>query len=89
MSDALLPIEAIAEKLEIPQQYLDVRGKYTAKVRLELLTEAKTKPRGKLILVTATTPTKYGEGKTVTSIGLTQALEQIGHRYSYQLYSCE
>ena len=75
-----MPIEAIAEKLEIPPAYLDSRGKYTAKVRLELLSESKSAPRGKLILVTATTPTKYGEGKTVTSIGLTQALEQIGHR---------
>lgn len=79
MSEELLPIQAVAEKLGMPEHCLDLRGKYTAKVSLDLLSDAKP-ARGKLILVTATTPTKYGEGKTVTTIGLTQALAKIGHR---------
>lgn len=77
MSDALLPIQAIADKLGIAEEHLDLRGKYTAKVRLDLMNDQPA--RGKMILVTATTPTKYGEGKTVTTIGLTQALSYIGH----------
>lgn len=79
MSENLLPIGDVAGKLDIPEQYLEPRGRHTAKVRLELLNEPPVR-QGKLILVTATTPTKYGEGKTVTSIGLTQALAHIGHR---------
>ena len=76
----LLPIQAIADKLEIAEQFLEPRGKYCAKIRLELLRESRPARSGKLILVTATTPTKFGEGKTVVSIGLAQALEQIGYR---------
>ncbi len=76
----LLPIQAIADKLEIAEEYLEPRGKYCAKVRLELLRDSAPARSGKLILVTATTPTKFGEGKTVVSIGLAQALEQIGYR---------
>ena len=76
----LLPIQAIADKLKIAEQYLEPRGKYCAKIRLELLRESQPARSGKMILVTATTPTKFGEGKTVVSIGLAQALEQIGHR---------
>ena len=76
----LLPIQAIADKLKIAEQYLEPRGKYCAKIRLELLRESQPARSGKMILVTATTPTKFGEGKTVVSIGLAQALEQIGYR---------
>jgi formate--tetrahydrofolate ligase len=78
----LLPMEAIAAKLDIPDSLYERRGVATAKLSLELLSEPteQQKPLGKLILVTATTPTVSGEGKTVTSIGLVQGLERIGKR---------
>ena len=79
----LLPIEAIAAKLGLPDDMLEKRSAVSAKLSLDLLkTEAGQggRPLGKLILVTATTPTVSGEGKTVTSIGLVQGLERIGKR---------
>ncbi|MCL5742523.1 MAG: formate--tetrahydrofolate ligase [Acidobacteria bacterium] len=80
MSAKMLQIRQIADKLSIEDQYLEYYGKYTAKLRLELLTEHPARPPGKLILVTAITPTSRGEGKTVVSIGLAQAIEQCGKR---------
>jgi formate--tetrahydrofolate ligase len=80
MHKTLLPIEDVARKLEIPDRYLEPLGRYGAKVRLEVLADPLYKRRGKLILVTATTPTASGEGKTVTSIGLTQGLALLGKR---------
>jgi formate--tetrahydrofolate ligase len=80
MSQSILPIQVIAQKLQLPERYYEPLGRYGAKIRLELLSDAKFQPRGKLILVTATTPTPSGEGKTVTAIGLTQGLERIGRR---------
>src|SRR5215831_4459905 len=80
MTHSLLPIDSIARKLELPEAYFEPIGRYGAKLKLELLSDAAFPPRGKLILVTATTPTASGEGKTVTSIGLTQGLERIGRR---------
>src|SRR5216684_2561940 len=80
MSQALLPIQSIAKKLNLPEAYFEPLGRYGAKLRLELLSDPAFPPRGKLILVTATTPTASGEGKTVTSIGLTQGLERIGRK---------
>jgi len=76
----LLPIEDVAGKLEIPEKYVERAGAYGAKVRLELLADPAYKRRGKLILVTATTPTASGEGKTVTAIGLTQGLALLGKK---------
>ncbi len=73
----LLPITEVAAKLGIPDQYLEPLGRYGAKVKLALLADPAFPRRGKLILVTATTPTVSGEGKTVTSIGLTQGLEHV------------
>ena len=78
MEPRLLPITAIADKLHIASRYLEQLGTYGAKLRLELLNDASLPERGRLILVTATTPTVSGEGKTVTAIGLTQGLERIG-----------
>lgn len=78
MTKRLLPIQEIAEKLKIPQNYVEQRGPYSAKLSLDLLKDPRLGRRGKLILVTATTPTVSGEGKTITAIGLVQALEQIG-----------
>jgi formate--tetrahydrofolate ligase len=80
MPKTLLPIQAVARKLEIPEQYYEQIGPYGAKVRLELLGDPRYQRRGKLILVTATTPTASGEGKTVTAIGLTQGLALLGKR---------
>jgi formate--tetrahydrofolate ligase len=73
----LLPIEAIASKLNLPEALYERRSPISAKLSLDLL---KGQRRGKMILVTATTPTTSGEGKTVTSIGLVQGLEKIGKR---------
>lgn len=80
MHKTLLPIQAIAQKLQIPEKYFEQVGPYGAKVRLELLADPAFKRRGKLILVTATTPTASGEGKTVTAIGLTQGLALLGQK---------
>src|SRR5580698_210631 len=80
MNKDLLPIEAIVEKLALPEKYVERLGPYGAKLKLELLDDATIPVRGKFILVTATTPTVSGEGKTVTSIGLVQGLEKIGKR---------
>jgi formate--tetrahydrofolate ligase len=80
MNNQLLPIDIVASKLNIPSQYLEPRGPYGAKLKLALLQDPNLPTRGKLILVTATTPTVSGEGKTVTAIGLTQGLERIGKK---------
>src|ERR1700759_2126227 len=80
MNKDLLPIEAIVEKLNLPEKFVERLGPYGAKIKLDLLTDPSLPVRGKLILVTATTPTISGEGKTVTSIGLVQGLEKIGKR---------
>lgn len=75
------PIEAIAAKLNIPESSYERRSPISAKLSLKLLHQnTGAKDPGKLILVTATTPTTSGEGKTVTSIGLVQGLEAIGKR---------
>ena len=71
------PIEDIAEKLGIGEEYLERYGKYKAKVDLSYLADTK-KPDGRLILVTAITPTPAGEGKTTTAIGLADGLRKIG-----------
>ena len=76
----MLPIREIADQLEIPEDYLEYYGKYTAKLRLELLSNLRPRREGKLILVTAMTPTSHGEGKTVVSIGLAQAIQQLGKK---------
>jgi formate--tetrahydrofolate ligase len=80
MKKDLLPIGDIAAKLGLPEQYLEPRGPHSAKVCLELLNDPAFTRKGRLILVTATTPTTAGEGKTVTAIGLTQGLERIGKK---------
>ena len=71
------PITEIAARLGIENGHLELYGNYKAKLPLHLIDESKIK-KGKLILVTAITPTPAGEGKTTTSIALTQALNRIG-----------
>ncbi len=73
----LRPIEEIAEQLGIKPEDLELYGKYKAKLPLSFIDRSKF---GKLILVSAITPTPAGEGKTTVSIGLTQALNRIGKR---------
>jgi formate--tetrahydrofolate ligase len=76
----LLPIEEIARKLSLLPTEYESMGAYGAKLNLSLLDNPELPVRGKLIIVTATTPTTSGEGKTVVSIGLAQALERIGRK---------
>lgn len=72
------PVEKIAKKLGINKKYLIPYGKYIAKIDLSILEKIKNRSRGKYILVTAITPTPLGEGKTVTTIGLSMALNRLG-----------
>ena len=74
----LEPIEAIAWKLGISSTEITPMGKSVAKITWEALKSRFNKPQGSLVLVTSVNPTPFGEGKTVTTIGLTQALCQIG-----------
>lgn len=83
-ASTMLPIETIAEKLEISDYDLEHYGKYKAKVTLT--GEAiESKEKGKLILVTAINPTPAGEGKTTTSVGLGDALQKIGKKAAIAL----
>lgn len=77
-SNQLLPIESIAKNCGINNEYLIPHGKYVAKVDLAIINANENKPKGKLILVTAITPTPLGEGKTVNTIGLSEGLNYIG-----------
>ena len=76
-ANVMEPIAAIAERAGVDEKYLEPYGKYKAKVDYALLDES-PRPDGKLILVTAITPTPAGEGKTTTSIGLADGLRRIG-----------
>src|ERR1700712_72360 len=80
MAKDLLRIEDVAAKLGLDEGLYEKRSPVSAKISLELLENSRYPKRGKLILVTATTPTVSGEGKTVTSIGLVQGLEKIGKK---------
>lgn len=73
-------ITKIAEKIDIPEDYVEPYGKYIAKVDLKIWEKVKNNKDGKLILVTAMTPTPAGEGKTTTSIGLSMALNRVGKK---------
>ena len=74
------PIREVAAKLSIPEEDLELYGKYKAKLSDGLLERTKDNPDGKLVLVTAINPTPAGEGKTTTSIGLGQALGRLGKK---------
>ena len=75
---AMKNITAVAAAAGVDEKYVEPYGRYKAKLSLELLRERADAPDGKLILVTAITPTPAGEGKTTTSIGLADALRRIG-----------
>lgn len=74
------PINEIGESIGIPATELENYGHYKAKVSLKFTRELEEKPNGKLILVTAISPTPAGEGKTTTTVGLGQALSQLGKK---------
>ena len=74
------PIKEVAEKLGIDEDALSLYGNYKAKISAGQLEALKDKPDGKLILVTAISPTPAGEGKTTTSVGLVDALAAIGKK---------
>jgi len=76
----LLPIEDVAAKLGVREEELEFYGKTKAKITLEVFRRLQSAPAGKLILVTAINPTPAGEGKTTTSIGLTDALCRLGRK---------
>ena len=73
----MLPIAEIAKKLGIPEEDLELYGRYKAKIGENFISAPKIK-KGKLILVTAINPTPAGEGKTTTTVGLGMALNKIG-----------
>ena len=76
-------IEKIAEKVEIEKEDLELYGKYKAKISNEVYEKRKDKKDGKLILVTAISPTPLGEGKTTMSIAIADGLRKIGKKSIY------
>ena len=76
----LAPITEIASKLQIPEDALELYGNNKAKISNEYITSLQREPDGKLVLVTAITPTPAGEGKTTMTVGLGDALNRIGRR---------
>ena len=84
-----LPISAIAAKLNLTPDDLELYGKYKAKISRQTLkrlsASSQSANRGKLILVTALTPTAAGEGKSTVSIGLADALQQLGKKAALSL----
>ena len=76
----LLPIDQIAQQCGIDHDHLIPHGKYVAKVDLSIIKANQNKAKGKLVLVTAITPTPLGEGKTVNTIGLSEGLNYIGKK---------
>jgi formate--tetrahydrofolate ligase len=79
-SATLKPISEIAARLGIPSASVENYGHYKAKIALDYIDSLKDKPDGKLILVTALSPTPAGEGKTTTTVGLGDALNKIGKK---------
>jgi formate--tetrahydrofolate ligase len=73
-------IQDVAKRVNIPEKYLEPYGYYKAKVDYNYLTDHKNDPDGKLILVTAITPTPAGEGKTTTTVGVADGLKKIGKK---------
>jgi methylenetetrahydrofolate dehydrogenase (NADP+)/methenyltetrahydrofolate cyclohydrolase/formyltetrahydrofolate synthetase/formate--tetrahydrofolate ligase len=81
----LRPIKEVAESVGLTEDELDYYGKYKAKVHLDVIEKFKDRPQGKYIDVTAITPTPLGEGKTTTTVGLSQAL---GAHLNKNVFTC-
>src|ERR1043165_5414949 len=73
-------LELAKEKLGTAPENLEPYGHYKAKLSMDYIKSLQSKPNGKLILVSAITPTPAGEGKTTTTVGLTDALNHIGKK---------
>src|ERR1700760_1101609 len=73
-------LDVAREKLGIPAESLEPYGHYKAKISMDFIKSLQGKPNGKLILVSAISPTPAGEGKTTTTVGLTDALNVIGQK---------
>jgi formate--tetrahydrofolate ligase len=76
----LKPIKEIAESLGLSEDDIEFYGKYKAKIKPQVLKDRMSNPDGKLIIVSAVTPTKSGEGKTTMAVGLAQAMGKIGKK---------
>ncbi len=74
----LLPIETIAERTGLTPDEFEPYGRYKAKISLDVIDRLADQPNGKIVCVAGVTPTKAGEGKTTTAVGLTQGLGHIG-----------
>ena len=74
----MLPIAEIAEKMGLDPRVMIPQGHYKAKIPLEAIKQGGS--RGKLVVITGITPTRAGEGKTTTTVGLTQGLGRLGRR---------
>ena len=70
----------IAKKLDIEKKYLECYGTDKAKIDLKILNKLNDKTNGKLILITSTNPTPYGEGKTTMTIGIDDAMSYLGYK---------
>ena len=81
----MLHIREVAKKLDITEEELDLYGKYKAKLSDDLIKRIEGNKEGKLVLVTAINPTPAGEGKTTVTVGLGQALGQMGKKASIAL----
>lgn len=82
----LSPVADIAAAAGLPQQHLVPYGRHVAKIELAALDAVRAAPpTGRLVVVTAITPTPLGEGKTATAIGLAQGLGRLGHRATVTL----
>ena len=77
-ANQMQPIREVASAADIQEKFLELHGNYKAKIDLSLLDQARQE--GKLVLVTAITPTPMGEGKTTTTVGLADALRRIGKK---------
>lgn len=76
----MMPISVIADELDVAFDYVIPYGRYKAKLDMTLFKDVQDRPNGKLILVTAMSPTPAGEGKSTITVGLAQALHRIGHK---------
>ena len=79
------PIAEVAQHLGIPEEGLELYGRYKAKLSREAWEAVQNRPDGKLVLVTAINPTPAGEGKTTTTVGLGDALRRLGHKVAIAL----
>ena len=81
-NSTMQPIKEISKQLDLDEDDLELYGKYKAKIEDKVWEKLKNKSDGKLILVTAITPTPAGEGKTCTSIGIAQAFGKLGVKHA-------